>query len=602
MPSKAYIKPAADLAKRKLFQPLYFACKAIWKTKTEMIMIGASAEIRSRPEWEDELDNKTIREQWISNMKDKRKLTDKQAAYVIAELFYYAKLQAAARSCGSDAKLSEVDMLWYTDIPEKSDLVQEFNASLSKMLEKLPKAQYCRPPINKYDPVLKQIVDPSLYSLVYESTPILPKPMTSPQDALHLPSFGTVPGSIDGWRQAVRDLNAFMTEKAKGKDSEQLKAVSSSFVPFNEKYLELADPAERHWLPTDIYVNQDGSVDFKSYINNIHPEEHADMYVSISKIISKAIPLLEQALTDWEHPRDLRIPYDCDNCLEFPIEYPTKLESKFDINSDMDSDMDSEEYDDYVYYQAVDKWIKTIINTTPDPEEFVEPERPFTPYSLRNKNLQVVVEITDKDMISVSDTAPESIIATAVYYYKVYNEKSPSIQFLEAVESEMFMIDDAYDLLAYNTLFGICTDDREDSYTQPAGEVDVKQGRLICYPNVYKHNSLYSSYDSPKRLTIYFVDPSVRIVSTAIVPPQQKHWWTKSVSSVPSRVSKLPLEVQDMIFKHVDSPMSFEKACEVSEKTKRATFLKIDIDKFDCYVFIGDKNYFEEDSLERIIG
>ncbi|KAJ2594596.1 hypothetical protein H4R99_005691, partial [Coemansia sp. RSA 1722] len=382
MLSKSYIKPAADLAKRENLEPLYDACEATWKTVTEMKMIQASAEIRSRPEWENELDNKTIREQWIAEMKSNRRLTDKQAAYTIAELFYYAKLQAAARSCGSDAKLSGVNMLWYTDISENSCLAQEFDASLSKMLEKLPKAQYCRPPKNKYEHVFEQIVDPSLYSLVYESTPILPKPMISPQEALHLPSFGAVPGSIDDWRQAVCDLNASMAKKDKDDDSEKTTTPATNFVPFNEKYLELANPSERHWLPTDIYVNQDGSVEFTSYINNIHPEEHADIYTSISKIIAKAIPLLEQVLTDWEHPRDLRIPYDYDNCLKFPIEHPAKLGGKFDIYC--------EEYDDNAYYQAINEWRDTITDATPDPEEFVEPERPFIPYSLRNKNLQVV--------------------------------------------------------------------------------------------------------------------------------------------------------------------------------------------------------------------
>ncbi|KAJ2604251.1 hypothetical protein H4R99_001917 [Coemansia sp. RSA 1722] len=363
MLSKAYIKPAADLAKRKLFQPLYDACKAIWKTTTEMNMIQASAKIRSRLEWEGELDNKAIREQWIAEIKSKEELNDKQASYVISELFYYAKLQAAARSCGSDAKLSGVNMLWYTDIPENSDLAQEFNASIFKMLETMPIAHYYRPARNQHDLLFEQIVDPSLYSLVYESTPILPKPMTSPQEALHLPSFGTVPGSIDGWRQAVRDLNASMTEKDKGKgnDSKQSATPTASFVPFNEKYLELTDPSARHWLPTDIYVNQDGSVDFRSYINNIHPEEHADVYVSISKIISKAIPLLEQVLTDWEHPRDLRIPYDYYNCLGFSTEHPAKFGGKFDVYS--------EEFDENAYVEAVDKWEYSMVNTTPDPED-----------------------------------------------------------------------------------------------------------------------------------------------------------------------------------------------------------------------------------------
>ncbi|KAJ2234167.1 hypothetical protein IWW45_003620 [Coemansia sp. RSA 485] len=584
MLSKAYIKPEADLAKRKTLEPLYIACEVSWKTTTEMKMIRASAEIRGSPEWEDALDNKTIREQWVAEMKDKRKLTDKQAAYVVAELFYYAKLQAAARSCGSDAKLSGVNMLWYTDIPESSDLAQEFNASLSKMLKTMPKAHYYRPVIGKRRLLSEQIVDPSLYSLLYKSTHILPKPMSSPQEALCFPSYGTVPGSIEGWRQAVCDLNASMAKKDKGKDSEQSATAAACFVPYNEKYLELTDPTARHWLPTDIYVNQDGSVDFKSYINNIHPEEHADMYVPISKIISKAIPLLEQALTDWEHPRDLRIPYDFDTCLEFPTEHPATLEGKFNLYSEE-------------YYQAVDEWKDTIIDTTPDPEEFVEPERPMVPYSLRNKNLQVVVEITDKGRTYLSDTASENIIATAEYYYDSKGEKPLTIEFEEAIKTDLYSIGDGYDLLAYDTLYGFSTGDKGDNHVQLAGYINVKQGRLICYPNVYEQGNDFHRCSDLKRLTIYFVDPSVRIVSTAIVSPQQKDWWTKTVSSVPSRVSMLPSEVQEMVFKHVDSPMSFEKACEVSKKTSKPSYDIDEGERFNCYVYVGDRSYYDKTDI-----
>ncbi|KAJ1869454.1 hypothetical protein LPJ57_005537 [Coemansia sp. RSA 486] len=98
-------------------------------------------------------------------------------------------------------------------------------------------------------------------------------------------------------------------------------------------------------------------------------------------------------------------------------------------------------------------------------------------------------------------------------------------------------------------------------------------------------------------MTMYFVDPSVRIVSTAIVPPQQKGWWTKTVSSVPSRVSMLPSEVQEMVFKHVDSPMSFEKAYEVSKKTSKPSY---DIEEslvFNCYVYVGDRCYYDKTDI-----
>ncbi|KAJ2232424.1 hypothetical protein H4R99_007100, partial [Coemansia sp. RSA 1722] len=349
-------------------------------------------------------------------------------------------------------------------------------------------------------------------------------------------------------------------------------------------YLELTDPTARHWLPTDIYVNQDGSVDFKSYINNIHPEGHADMYTSISKIISKAIPLLEQALTDWEHPRDLRIPYNFEYCLKAPIEHPANLGGKFG--------MESEEYDNREYCQAVDEWIDTIIDITPDPEEFVEPERPLVPYSLRNKNLQVVVEIS-KGMTSLSDTASENIIATVEYYYDSKGEKPLTIEFQEAIKTDLDSIGSSCDMLTYNTLYGFRTNDKGDMHVQSAGDINVKQGRLICYPNVYDQGNGFHRCSDLKRMTMYFVDPSVRIVSTAIVPPQQKDWWVKTVSSVPSRVSMLPLEVQDMIFNHVDIPMSFEKACEVSKKTSKPCYHIENSRVFNCYVHVGDKSIYD---------
>ncbi|KAJ2776217.1 hypothetical protein GGI15_004912 [Coemansia interrupta] len=86
----------------------------------------------------------------------------------------------------------------------------------------------------------------------------------------------------------------------------------SDFIPINEDYLNKLDPEDRHWLPTDIYVNSDGSVEFKSYISNLHPGKYPEAYKSIGTVITKCLPALEQVLTDWEHRRDLRVPYDPD--------------------------------------------------------------------------------------------------------------------------------------------------------------------------------------------------------------------------------------------------------------------------------------------------
>ncbi|KAJ1814914.1 hypothetical protein LPJ56_004718 [Coemansia sp. RSA 2599] len=431
---------------------------------------------------------------------------------------------------------------------------------------------------------IELIVDPSLYSLVYKSTPILPKPITSPLEALSLSSFGTVPGSIDAWKQAVCDLNASMASKGKdsAESSEQSDAAADSFVPFNEVYLGMVDEEERHWLPTDIYVNGDGSVDFKSYINNIHPAENAGMYTAISKILARTIPLLEQVLTDWKHPRDLRVPYDYGNCLVFPEKAPEYTSC-------------DEDDDDYYEKWAANygEWRDSIIDTTMNPADFVEPKRPLAAYSLRNKNLQVVVEITDKGMTPFSTTAAENIIATAIYYYDVGSEEKPVIRFDEGIESDTTTIfGSGYDMLAHEILYGGEQCIKGYFIEQSAGGIDIEKGRIICYPNVYR---IQDFTGRPKRLTMYFVDPSIRVVSTAIVPPQQKDWWMKVVSSVPSRLSMLPVEIQNMVFKNVDSPMSFIKACDIVERPNGAEFCD-DIDedgddgdfKFYCYIHVGD--------------
>ncbi|KAJ1812889.1 hypothetical protein LPJ56_005351, partial [Coemansia sp. RSA 2599] len=186
----------------------------------------------------------------------------------------------------------------------------------------------------------------------------------------------------------------------------------------------MVDERERHWLPTDIYVNGDGSVDFKSYINNIHPVENAGMYTAISKILARTIPLLEQVLTDWKHPRDLRVPYDYGNSLVFPKKAP-----EYTSSDEQDINYGKKWNTDY------DEWVDSIVDITKHPADFVEPKRPLAAYSLRNKNLQVVVEITGKDMTPFSTTAAENIIATAIYYYDVGSKEKPVIRFDEAIES-----------------------------------------------------------------------------------------------------------------------------------------------------------------------
>ena len=52
------------------------------------------------------------------------------------------------------------------------------------------------------------------------------------------------------------------------------------------------------WLPANFSVLADNSVKCRSYINNLHPVKHSDIYKLIEDLISRAIPLWEQCLQE----------------------------------------------------------------------------------------------------------------------------------------------------------------------------------------------------------------------------------------------------------------------------------------------------------------
>lgn len=67
------------------------------------------------------------------------------------------------------------------------------------------------------------------------------------------------------------------------------------------------------------------------------------------------------------------------------------------------------------------------------------------------------------------------------------------------------------------------------------------------------------------------VDPGIRIISTANVPPQQRDWWSEEVDRQTAcsgkALGKLSTEMKDKIFQSVDDfPISMEKAKEMRLK------------------------------------
>lgn len=55
------------------------------------------------------------------------------------------------------------------------------------------------------------------------------------------------------------------------------------------------------WLPSNITFQDDGSVRFTSYVNNLHPTKYPEIYRALEKLVETALPAWDQCL----HPRRL---------------------------------------------------------------------------------------------------------------------------------------------------------------------------------------------------------------------------------------------------------------------------------------------------------
>ena len=51
------------------------------------------------------------------------------------------------------------------------------------------------------------------------------------------------------------------------------------------------------WLPANLAFQDDGTVRFTSYINNLHPKKHPEIYRLVEKLIDTAMPAWERVIS-----------------------------------------------------------------------------------------------------------------------------------------------------------------------------------------------------------------------------------------------------------------------------------------------------------------
>lgn len=161
----------------------------------------------------------------------------------------------------------------------KSDKIVslELQHELRSAFDKLKANQGASPDWHpKSGDMVQDLIHPSMYPLVYGRSRVLNEEVVGVKDA------------IDKWAGKGEVIAKETYEP--GPNDRYRHNVGGGTVPPNfwsDTY---------QWLPSNIAFQPDGSVRFTSYINNLHPTKHADIYRTIEKMVETALPAWDQCL------------------------------------------------------------------------------------------------------------------------------------------------------------------------------------------------------------------------------------------------------------------------------------------------------------------
>ncbi|KAJ2733289.1 hypothetical protein IW152_003208 [Coemansia sp. BCRC 34962] len=186
--------PSATLNERirGLFPPgaIYNCSTESIGTVAERRMRQLSFDIRSQLDWMETLNDADTRVIWVAEARAKE-MTDIELTYVLDELAYYASLHPP----GSNIRLSAADGVWFSDTLLDAETTSKLR-DYAAILENVPDRQRDWYPSDRSR--VLNLIDPSLYPLVYGRSKLCLQTNTSPQAALSLKDEGEFPGSLSG--------------------------------------------------------------------------------------------------------------------------------------------------------------------------------------------------------------------------------------------------------------------------------------------------------------------------------------------------------------------------------------------------------------------
>ncbi|EMT70729.1 hypothetical protein FOC4_g10009197 [Fusarium odoratissimum] len=503
-----------------------------WRASTltirEVCMIKVIEDLTNKPEWWIKVNDDEITAKW-----KKEAMEMPWGEYRVYGDFTQAMADACIKELRKKADIYQktglIPVMDYASAAIKSDnlvpkdLRDALVAAVSP-LENVPEERKDWHPGS--DGKVLDIVHPSLWPLVYGRSLILPDKRIDLEEALsHCGKGVVVP--VDNSDDTMWPSSAF----------------SKRF----------------QWLPCDVdLTGVNPRID--SYINNVHPAKHAELYPVIEKFIEKSLPAWDnRPLDDDEAPR----------------------------REDEDYEEDYEESD---RNKRDEEWFReTHVPELPDPKTELEELVKINPSDVKTSGffgnasrVQVIVKLAnihltpekptyDGGSWHVEGQLNEHICATALYYYDCDNITDSRLDFRTAANREDQTVELNYEQGDFDSIERVFAIDPGADLLQNIGSVLTRQDRMLFFPNVYQHHvSPFELADKSrpghrKILALFLVDPQVPIISTANVPPQQRDWWAEGLLKN-DRFNNLPPELTRMVVDNLDFPIDLEDAKKIREE------------------------------------
>ncbi|MCJ1445848.1 MAG: hypothetical protein MMC23_006353 [Stictis urceolatum] len=525
----------------------------------ELKMMQIMNQITDKTDWETKVFDDAVASKWKQEAVDFKghDVTQQMMDWVVDELRWKAK----------DFKETRMLTVYDGDVVKSDDAVpSSFKLALQaavETLENIPEANKDYHPGS--DGKVLDLVHPSLFALVYGHSRILPDALVPLEDCKAFIGKGSV--------LEPRPEEETTQQNRQGWWRRTIKAYSQKF----------------QWLPCDVELRQDASDDgqswkITSYINNLDPQKHQDMYVLVEKLIAMAVPLWNKSLDPlknrYNRPKLERIQYKT-------VKYDP---GDKDFDEEWPEQGEDEDYADFearedAFQQRRREFKKLVI---PEPGKFEEPDgRPgYDPMSLHEdfgrRGLQIIVKLANIHLTPekpeysggtwhVEGQLNEHICATALYYYDVDNISDSYLSFRQLV-SQDDASDVSYEQDDHDWLQEVFGCDNRESAMQKSGSVLCKEGRIVTFPNILQHRVEPFRLKDPakpghrKIVALFLVDPHIRVISTANIPPQQRDWWYELVSrDAQNPISHLPAELRKNVQDTMDNdafPISLDKAKE----------------------------------------